>query len=488
MTALMVIAAMWGLDLPLHSVHRSWTGVYGHFAHGYLVLGMAAWLGLHYWRRSIGGPPTPGWLALPVLAGLIIALCLAIALAIDTAIQSLLPLILLAVIIAAFGWQTGRRLFWPVAFLYTAMPLWWLLNPLLQRLSALVANLLVGLTGVPAFVEGNRFHLPVGTMEVAAGCSGLSFFMSALALALFQSLMYLGSWKDRLKLLGVAGAMGLVSNWLRIYSLIVVAYATDMRHYLIQVDHLTYGWVLFLVCMWPVFWYGARLEKRGMALPKPVAVGVQGSEFRPWPVMAAGVLVAGLLLVPSIAQLQLQTWASRLPPAAELVTAGAETRNAWVYGDETIVPGAAEQRASFFLAGEPIWLYRAAAGGNSSPAKWPLNGPEALEHRWQPHPEDERKVGAAGGVLYEQHRGALGRTEVLMRSGSLVAGHPVNSRLAVKLATLRGLMQRRQDAVLWIVATPCNDDCRAAAERLDMWMGEHSGLTGGWQAAAGLGN
>lgn len=257
-----LLAAAVGLRVALLQIHVSWTGKYGHFAHGYMVLGFSIWLGLRAWRRRGDLLLKPDWRTLPVLIALIGMLFVAMRLDITTATQSLVPAILISAFGLAFGSGLVRILWWPAFCVYFAMPIWYVLNTPLQHLTGMVCGVLVSLAGLPAVVEGNQFELPSGIIEVASGCSGLNYLVSALSLAYLYGMLFLQTWPARLKLLAVAFAAALVVNWARVFSLICIAYATDMRHYLIRVDHLYYGWMLFALALWPIFWAGGRLDRQ----------------------------------------------------------------------------------------------------------------------------------------------------------------------------------------------------------------------------------
>lgn len=446
-----------GMQPALVQIHQSWTSVYGHFSHGYLVLAMACaclYLTLH---REGWGQPAPQWRVLPLVLGLALALFVSLQLGITAISQSLVPLLLLAAIVAVFGGQVGRRFLFPAALLLTAMPLWWVINAPLQWLTAGVANLAVKASGIPAFVEGNQFHLPAGVVEVASGCSGLNYFVTALSLSVFQAACFLARPAHRIRLVLVAVAMALLCNWVRVYSLVVVGYLTDMRHYLITVDHLTYGWVLFLVFMFPVFVYGARLARSegegAMApLPRPVARGA-GQALLP-----AAMAVVVVLLLPRLLSMALTENTRGL---AELDGAGGGS-----YADLPVaVPGARERRATLHVSGVPVWAYEAIAGKADRDVDMPATVRDVLARDYVL--DSPSVTSTFGGTAYQEFEGTLYGRHVLLRSGFFVVGQPVVSAWQVKLAALKGLLALRAGEVLWVVATPCDMDCSAARLRLD---------------------
>jgi exosortase len=246
----------------LQIVHFSWTERYGHFELGYLVLALGLWMAVRYWRAAPPGKLQPdGWAVLPLL-GLIAVLGLFELMFINSGRAVLLPLLFIASVALVLGRPAAGRLFWPAMFIYFALPQWWAINGLLQSLTSAVVTRAVAWTGIPAFIEGNFVHVPAGLFEIASGCSGLNYLLSGLALGAFLALMYLRRWKHRFMVLAVAAVLAIVSNWIRVYTLVFVGYLSDMQHYLITVEHHTFGWVLFLVLMAPVVLVQRLLEGR----------------------------------------------------------------------------------------------------------------------------------------------------------------------------------------------------------------------------------
>jgi EpsI family protein len=116
------------------------------------------------------------------------------------------------------------------------------------------------LAAIPLYVEGNFITIPEGVFEVAGGCAGLHFFIVALTIASLQAYLYVASSWRRLALIGAAALVALVTNWVRVGSLVAIGHYSDMQHYLITHDHYYYGWVLFAIALVPLFVIARRLE------------------------------------------------------------------------------------------------------------------------------------------------------------------------------------------------------------------------------------
>jgi exosortase A len=229
------------------------------YTHGYLVLGIFAWL-LFRNRdrlRDCTVKPAPGGVLLLALLGF--AWLVSLRSGLQTVHQMLLPFLGWSTIFAAFGAQIAVRSALPFAYLYFAIPIWGAINGVLQQATVFAVDILLRLSGIPAFVEGNIVELAAGTFEVAGGCSGMHFFIVALALAVLYGEVNRDSLKVRVQLVLLASALALVANWVRVYSIILAGYLTDMQHYLITVDHYRFGWIVFAGCMTIFFLLARRL-------------------------------------------------------------------------------------------------------------------------------------------------------------------------------------------------------------------------------------
>ncbi len=227
------------------------------FTHGYLVLAISLWLIFRDRKRLAAAQIRPVPLALIGLALLSALWVWAWRAVIQEAHVMLLPLILLAALVAALGWRAARVLAFPVGYLYFAMPMWSAINGYVQTLSAKMSAVLIWVTGLPAYVKGVYVHLPGGTIEIAGTCSGLHELIVGLALATLYGEICGEPLKRRLKLIGVMGALSLAVNWVRIFTVFVAAYFTDMHSSLVR-HHYWLGWWLFAGVFALFLWWAER--------------------------------------------------------------------------------------------------------------------------------------------------------------------------------------------------------------------------------------
>jgi len=229
------------------------------YTHGYLVLAISLWLIARDRGELERAALQPVGLALPALLGLSLAWLLFWRAAVQDLHLLLLPLILLTAIVAALGWQAARVVLFPLAFLYFAMPVWSDLVGILQHLSIQANALLIWVTGLPAYITGDIVQVPAGRLEIEEGCSGLHFLIVGLAMAALYGEVSRDSLRQRLVWLGLMGVLALVANWIRIFVIVVAAYATDMRTFLVTVDHYWFGWGVFAAAFAGFLWLAGRL-------------------------------------------------------------------------------------------------------------------------------------------------------------------------------------------------------------------------------------
>jgi exosortase A len=232
-------------DTVLHvfSVWNQWAdGEY--YAHGYLVLLISLYM---VWRersalvREVPCPFLPALFPVIVFSLIWLLASKAGILLVQTAV--LLPL-WLSVIWAVLGGRAVRLLVMPVTILLFALPVWSLLPPYLQTLTADAAYVLTRLSGIPILQEGQVLVLPVGQFSVEESCSGLSYLLAAMTLGMFYAQLNHVSVLARLGVMLAAGIAAILANILRVFLVVYIGYRTNMQHPVVF-DHFNLGWYLF---------------------------------------------------------------------------------------------------------------------------------------------------------------------------------------------------------------------------------------------------
>jgi EpsI family protein len=191
------------------------------------------------------------------------------------------------------------------------LPVWELLNQLLQTLTAVVNLWLTQLAGIPVIMDGNVIHIPEGWFEIAGGCSGLHFFIVALAIATLHAHVDRDDARSRAMMLALAGGLALLTNWIRVFMIIVAGHLTNMQHFLVKVDHYYFGWVLFAFALVGYMYIAGRLPRR--ARVDQTTAQTSAGEPRGRVRVATALAVAALAVGPSRALVQ-PSGSTAVPP------------------------------------------------------------------------------------------------------------------------------------------------------------------------------
>ena len=151
------------------------------FAHGFVILPIALWL---VWRKRhelSRIDPQPGAFALPNLAlvlacGLWLLGDLGDVLA---ARQFAWITLLVAGIWLLVGNAVARRIAFPLAYLYFAVPVGEFLLPTMIEWTADFTVAALRASGVPVLRDGMTFQIPTGSWSVVEACSGLRYLIAS---------------------------------------------------------------------------------------------------------------------------------------------------------------------------------------------------------------------------------------------------------------------------------------------------------------------
>ena len=234
---------------------------------------------------------SPGFVAaLVVAAGAYVAAGYA---HVDVAQQVLLPVLPVLLIGCVHGAGGARRVALPLLYLWFAVPVWDAFIPLLQHLTVLANGAALALSGIPAAIDGDLVRVPAGLFEVAGGCSGVHFFIVALAVSVLYGYLRQDGWFAALRGVAIGVVLALVTNWLRVFVIIVRGNATQMHSSLIH-DHYWFGWGLFAGALAIFFgimhWLNPTPLPSAAAMPCAVPVAPRPARWLPGVLALAGVV------------------------------------------------------------------------------------------------------------------------------------------------------------------------------------------------------
>ncbi|MGQ0384051.1 MAG: exosortase C-terminal domain/associated protein EpsI [Gammaproteobacteria bacterium] len=306
------LAATWP---SLQSLFDHWVAV-RDYQYG-LPIALIALVWIVAAARQSRVPPQPSWSGILALAASLLAWLVAHNAHSQVVHQMLMPVVVWTAVLAGAGRTMARRLMLPTAYLFFAIPIWDYAVPVLQWLSVIATETTLALAGVPAEVSEFRVTLPVGSFEIVEGCSGKRYFMVTLAVGVLAVAVNRMPLRRATAYLAACGVLALLANWLRIFVVIVAGHVSNMRHYLVAVEHETFGNVIFALLVIAVLLMARRF---GSAAPRAAAAG--GADAAGQPLRSASRLApAGLALAILIAaaalphaRARLATDARSLPP------------------------------------------------------------------------------------------------------------------------------------------------------------------------------
>ena len=234
-----------------------------------------------------------------------------------------LPVLFWFCVLCCLGTRVARLWLFPAAYFFLALPFWSILTPILQSLTVDVTVFIVRLWGIPMHVVGNFVTIPAGRFEIVSGCSGTHQFAVAVA---FTWLAAKIGHKNLLQQgIIVAGGLmlALIANWIRVATLVIVGQTSNMQSYLIQNEHVSFGWGLFvLLVVIPVILMSRTMNRP--AIPKSDPVQNPGTaDRRAWqPIGTTAIVVLAIAAGPLLARSAMATGDGDPRPLALPVIAG----------------------------------------------------------------------------------------------------------------------------------------------------------------------
>ena len=339
-THLIALACAWVAILALffrdaaHLVSVWWT--MSTFNHCLLILPIIAWL---VWQRVpqlrlVAPAAWPAGLALVALGAA--AWLLGQAESVTLARHAGLIVMLQGAAIACLGKAAARGLAFPLFYALFLIPAGEQLVPALQTLTARMATALLGLSGVPAHLEGVFITTPRGYFEVAEACAGVKFLIAMVALGVLVANVGFRSWRRRIAFVAASVAVPILANGVRAWGTIHIAQSAGLE-FAASFDHVVYGGIFFAVVAALVLGLAWRFFDRGIDDPWFDPARLRGNRpARPAWVAGAAILVAALPLL----------WSSAVS-------------GRWAWSADALAPpgGRAERIASHGVAREVVSFY-----------------------------------------------------------------------------------------------------------------------------------
>jgi EpsI family protein len=370
-TLLYAVVALSTLALwrTIHPLAQYWRDV-ADYRHGFLIAGFSIgwliWMRRTFRRQSLS-PESTGLVLLLLLLLCWTIFCKAKS---DLGQQILLPPIIWAAILATVGSAPARLALPPVLTLYFAIPVWDYAVPVLQRATIGVVQAALGSIGVPVEVDENRITIPEGSFQIIEGCSGIRYFIVALCAAYVAGAASRLPLRRHLLLMASAAVLALLANWLRVITVIYAGHVTQMKHYLVAVDHLAFGLLIFALLLIAVLAMAWALARTSSAVAEASKVQRRAGQRRP--TFAAVCLPFALLTAASAVAADGSTHGAKayqlgaLPVLAERWSGPMPAQPAWL----PHFPGCSDEvRAAYESDGEIIDVYLNVYGQQSNDRK-----------------------------------------------------------------------------------------------------------------------
>ena len=225
------------------------------FSHGFLIVPLFLYLVWVRRSRLAVLRPKQNYWGLPVLVILSSVWLLGSLGEIRVVQQFALVGMLDAMIWILLGSAVVRALWFPIVFLFFAVPFGEASVGPLQDFTASFAVALLKLSRVPIVQENHTIWVPSGPWVIAEACSGIRYLISSIVLGLIYASLVYRSWKRRALFVLASIVVPILANGIRAYGIILIAYLTDNR-LATDVDHIVYGWVFFTMVQLLLFSVG----------------------------------------------------------------------------------------------------------------------------------------------------------------------------------------------------------------------------------------
>ncbi len=265
------------------------------YNHCLLMLPMIGWLISLRLPQLRTLNPTAWWPGVAALAGSGLVWLVGDAAGVALFRQLGVILMLQSSLLALLGPQVARALLFPLAYGLLLIPFGEEMVPLLQTVTARLSMVLLGVSGIPAHIEGVFITTPGGFFEVAEACSGVKFLIAMLAYSVFAAHLCFRSWRRRFVFVGLALVATVIANALRAYATIAVAQWRGVES-ASGFDHVFYGWIFFGLVLLAVMlvakrWFDRPANDEAIDVSE---LAVPARRIAPWPVAAAAGLTVML--------------------------------------------------------------------------------------------------------------------------------------------------------------------------------------------------
>lgn len=146
--------------------------------------------------------------------------------------------------LAILGWRLCWTIAGPLLYLFFLVPFGEFLVPKLQDITAVFIAFGLGLTNIPAYIDGYVIEIPAGTFYVAEACAGLRFLVASFAFGVLYALMMYKNPMRQTAFILVSVIVPVIANGFRALGIVLLGHWLGSAE-AAAADHILYGWVFF---------------------------------------------------------------------------------------------------------------------------------------------------------------------------------------------------------------------------------------------------
>ncbi len=221
--------------------------------------------------------PAGWWPGLVVFAGAAFLWMLGDFAGLSIARQLAVMVMLQGAFLALIGPRVATAMLFPLFYMLFLVPAGDELIPFLQTLTAKITMVLLGLSQVPATIDGVFITTPGGYFEVAEACSGVKFLIAMIAYGALVSNVCFRAWPRRAAFMALCVATPILANGVRAWGTIWIAGFRGIE-FASSFDHIFYGWIFFAIVMGLVMLAGWKFFDRAIDDPMVDLEKVQNSQ------------------------------------------------------------------------------------------------------------------------------------------------------------------------------------------------------------------
>lgn len=422
--------------------------------------------------------PSVWWPGLVVMAAAATGWVLGEAAGVALARHLALVMFLQGSTLALLGPQVGRALLFPLGYALFLVPVGEELVPRLQVITADISMALLGLTGIPAHIEGVFISTPTALFRVAEACSGVKFLIAMLAYGVLVANVCFKSWARRIGIIAVAIIVPVLANGIRAFGTIYIAHHHGLD-FAAGFDHIFYGWVFFALVLLLVMAIGWRFFDRQVddpfiepALAERLANSSRLARPAAQPVLASAALLIAAPLAWSLAGLPPPAplpASESLPEVAGWQLQPYAPREDWTPradgSNRTLI-------ASYVRQGRRVDVFAGLYDGQAEGREITGYGQGALD------PDGEWSWVEAGPAL------ADGRADVITGPGRVVrdvatfyrvGDVQTGSNLGIRLESLKARLLRRSQGAMILIVSAQRDGDGSARPSIDALLADAGG-------------